>query len=192
VIVVVALALSVYTGDERVAQLERVIEVTRRTPPEILQSAYEQVALAERGACAPGNPRVRLECMIAAARKACEGRANAADCLVYEDVIVSNVLAEQRFVPTARRYELMTQSKSWRADVAREIRRIQAALAADLRLRTRGSLATTPALARAIDAYCSSSAFETGLSWQICASSLVWFIGQNAGASAVASAKEAQ
>lgn len=171
------LFLALYTGDERVARLELLLEVARRTPAEVLARAHEQVIVSERGACAAGTQRIRTDCLIAAARKACEAQPNVADCLAYHDVIVSNVLAEQQWVPTARRYEIMAQTKNWRGEVAREVRRMQAALAADLRLKTAGSLEETKPLAKAIDAYCASSAFETGLSWQICASSLVWFIG---------------
>lgn len=166
---------TLYTGDERVVQLQNSVEVTQRTPAAELARAYEHVAKAERGACAAGSRRVRLECLLASARKYCDAQPNAGDCLVYADVIVSNVIAEQLWVPTARRYEIMAQTKSWRSEVAREVRRKQAALAADLRLRTKGSLEASSVLARAIDRYCTSSAFETGLSWQICASSLVWF-----------------
>lgn len=173
---VLFLLLAVYSGDERVARLQALIEAAQRTPGDTLVRAYEQASLSERGACAAGNRRIRVDCMIAAAKKHCEAQTNTADCLAYADVIVSNVLAEQQWVPTARRYEIMQQTKDWRREVAREIRRMQAALAADLRLRTKGSLEGTPSLARAIDSYCAGSAFETGLSWQICASSLVWFI----------------
>jgi hypothetical protein len=167
---------TLYSGEERAARVQLLLDVVERTPPELLARAYQHVATAERGACAAGTRRIRVECVIAAARKFCETQDSLQDCLVYQDVIVSNVLAEPHWVPATRRYEIMKQAKDWRREVAREIRRHQGVLAADLRLRTKGSLATTRELGRAIDDYCASSAFETGLSWQICAASLVWFI----------------
>lgn len=162
-----------YTAEERAARLEMLIDSVKRTSPAELMQAYRHTSNAERGACGAANQRLRVECLVTSAKRYCANQA--AECAAYQDVIVSLVLSEQALVSETRRFELMQNVRGWRRDVAREVQRQQATLAAHMRLAARGRLDTTPALARAIDGYCASSAFETGLSWQICAASLVWF-----------------
>ena len=77
---------------------------------------------------------------------------------------------------TARRYELMKGAKDPRAELKREMRRIQGALAVDLRLHMGGASDDDADVARHIDRFCLTTADATSLSWQACASSLVWFL----------------
>jgi hypothetical protein len=109
-----------------------------------------------------------------ASRKYCQKKA--ASCLPLLDVVVSGVLAERRFVPTDKRLEIMKQTRDWRPEVVREVKRIQGALALDFRLHM-GSADDSATLAKWVDAYCLSSADQTSIPWQACAASLVWFIG---------------
>ena len=60
-------------------------------------------------------------------------------------------------------------------EVNRELQRIQGELAVDFHLR-RGEPRDDAALAREIDGYCLETPDATGLSWQVCASSLLWFV----------------
>jgi hypothetical protein len=60
------------------------------------------------------------------------------------------------------------------------VRRLQGALTVDFRL-SAGPLTDASALGAAIDAYCLATSDLTNLSWQSCASGIVWFIGTSGG-----------
>jgi hypothetical protein len=91
------------------------------------------------------------------------------------DVIVSNVLADRRLIPPARRYQIVRANADYRAALARELFRIQGELAVDFRLHG-GEADAAAKLASNIDRYCLASADEAKMSYQACVSSLVWFI----------------
>jgi hypothetical protein len=166
-----------YAPAARVAHLEQVIGAVKRTPGEVLAQAYQYVAVYERGACSSSSERLRVECMMTAARRFCQKRPKAElnDCGLYLDMVVSNLLAEKRLVPTERRYEIMRRSHDWRREVGRELKRMQGELAVDFHLRM-GEASDPHALATDVDTFCLQTPDETGLSWQICASSLLWFV----------------
>jgi hypothetical protein len=166
-----------YAPGARQAHLEQVIGAVKRTPPEVLVQAYQYVAVYERGSCSSSSERLRVECMMTAARRFCQKRPKAelGDCGIYLDMVVSNLLAEKKLVPTERRYEIMRHARDWRREVGRELKRIQGELAVDFHLRM-GEAQEPNALARDIDGYCLQTPDQTGLSWQVCASSLLWFV----------------
>ena len=73
------------------------VTAVKRTPPEVLAQAYQYVAVYERGTCSSSSERLRVECMMTAAKRFCQKRpaGEAADCALYLDVVVSNLLAEK-------------------------------------------------------------------------------------------------
>lgn len=181
VLVVALNAEPVYAPAARVSHLTAALAAVRRTPADVLVQAYQYVAVYERGSCSSSSERLRVECMMTASRRFCQKRpaAEAADCALYLDVVTSNLLAEKRLVPTERRYEIMKRVRDWRAEVGRELKRQQGELAVDFRLRM-GEPKDDAELAKNVDAYCLQTPDATGLSWQVCASSLLWFIGAGA------------
>lgn len=170
-------AAQTYAPAARRAHLEQVVTALQRTPAAVLVQAYQYVAVYERGACSSSSERLRVECLMTAARRFCQKRppAEGADCTLYLDVVVSNLLAEKRLVPTEHRYEIMRKSRDWRHEVNREIKRLQGELAVDFHLR-KGEPTEVPRLAQALDEFCLETPDQTGLSWQICAASLLWFV----------------
>lgn len=170
-----------YEPAQRQAHVLANLDAVARTPKDVLVQAYQYVAVYERGACVASSERLRVECMMTAARRFCQKRpaTEARDCGLYLDVVVSNLLAEKRLVPTERRYDIMRRSREWRHEVLRELRRQQGELAIDFRLRM-GDAKDNPDLAKKIDTYCLQPPESAGLSWQVCASSLIWFIGAEA------------
>ena len=113
-----------------------------------------------------------------AARRFCRSKAagEAQRCQDGMDVILSNLLGEAQLIPLDKRYQIMTREKDYRRALAHELRRIQGALAVDLRLRM-GDSDNDARLAANIDRYCLATGDEHDLAWPTCVSSLVWFIG---------------
>jgi hypothetical protein len=158
---------------ERVAHLERLLAVVRASDAATRGRAEAWVRALERGQCAAASERQAVECLIGAARRYC--RRSGPDCPLLLDAVITNVLADRQLIPDARRYELMQGAPDPRAAVAAELRRLQGALAVDLRLRM-GEADDDAELARHIDRFCLISADATNLPWQACAASLVWFL----------------
>jgi hypothetical protein len=165
-----------YRPPARVAHIQEALTALHEVAPAVLQQGVDYARTTSRGACSAGVERLRIECMMVATRRYCHDRgADAARCAAYMDVVVSNVLADERLIPPDKRYQIVRENVDYRPALARELRRIQGPLAVDFRLRT-GEAADDGALAAKIDDYCLASADETKLSYPICVSSLVWFI----------------
>jgi hypothetical protein len=163
-----------YDAVRRAAYVDSALDAVGRAGAEELAKGYEYASAMDRNKCTAPTVRLKVECLTTLARAFCKGKDSG--CGAMMDVIDSNVLAEAHFVSTDRRYEIMRTHRDWRAEVAREIRRGQGTLAVDFRLhQTAGAGAGS--LGKQIDGYCVAAADKSNLSWQSCASSLVWFIG---------------
>lgn len=163
--------------DARVAHIEGALVAIGASDPAVLQHGMEYARTLSRGGCSAGAQRLRVECMMVAMDRYCRerGEADARRCRLSLDVIVANVLADERLIPTERRYQIMRDNKDHRAAIAKELRRIQALLAVDYRLQS-GGADEPAAMASSIDRYCLATADESHLPYQICVASLVWFI----------------
>ncbi len=167
-----------YRPPARVAHIQEALAALRDAPPAALQQGIDYARTLSQGACSAGVERLRIECMMVATRRYCHDRGGAADaqrCAAYMDVVVSDVLAAERLIPPDKRYQIVRENVDYRPALARELHRIQGTLAVDFRLRT-GEARDDGDLAAKIDGYCLSSGDETNLPYQICVSSLVWFI----------------
>ncbi len=162
-----------YDRAARAAHVKSALEAVRDMSSQALAQASEYIGAMERGPCSSGMERLKVECLVTAAQRWCRGRAKT--CNLALDVVTSNVLAEHLLVSEDRRYEIMRRYTDYGPELVRETRRIQGALAADFRL-AQGPAANDDALAAKIDAYCLATADTSRLSWQTCASELVWFI----------------
>jgi hypothetical protein len=166
-----------YRAELRVAHIEKAIAAVAEAPPAMIQQGLDYARTLSRGSCSGGAPRLRIECLVVAVQRYCrdlEG-AEAARCPLYMDVVVSNVLADERLIPPERRYQIVQANADYRSALAAELARIQGRLAVDFRLAT-GDARDRGDLAAKIDRYCRGSADETKFSYQTCVSSLVWFI----------------
>lgn len=166
-----------YAAAARVTHIEGALEAVEKTPPEVTQQGIEYAKSIARGACSAGSQRLRIECLMIALQKYCKDRGDAElpRCRFLMDVVASNVLADERLIPTEKRYRIMRDNKDYRTALARELRRIQGNLAVELRLAT-GDAPDDKTLAKNIDRYCLANADESSLPYQMCVSSLVWFI----------------
>jgi hypothetical protein len=171
-----ARAEETHRAEQRVRYLAATLAAVRATPPAELEQTSEYARMLARGACSSSVERLKVECLMTAARRYCKQRGQDADrCARDFDVVISNVLADEQLIPPLKRYEIMRANKDYRRALAGELRRIQGALAVDFRLST-GDAADDEALAAHMDQFCLATSDEKNLAWQTCVSSLVWFI----------------
>jgi hypothetical protein len=172
-----AAAEPTYRAEARAAYIAGALAAISESSADALHQASDYARALARGGCASGSQRLKVECLMTAARRYCRGRTDvdARRCPPMMDVIVSNVLADEQLITMTKRYEIMRRFKDYRRELARELRRIQGALAVDFRLRM-GDAEDDPTMAKNIDAYCLATSDDTNLAWQTCVSSLVWFI----------------
>ena len=167
--------------DARVAHIRATLSALTETTPADLQQGVDFARALERGACSAGAYRLRVECLLVAMKRYCHdrGEAEAASgmdrCARTMDVIASNVLADEQLIPPEKRYQIIRENQDYRPALARELLRIQGTLAVGFRLQM-GDAEDLDTMAANIDHYCLTSADETKLAYQTCASSLVWFI----------------
>jgi hypothetical protein len=168
-----------HRADQRVAHISSALSALRQTPPEALQQQTDYAHLLARGACSSSVPRLKVECLMTASRRYCRKNTgpDTQRCALDMDVIVSNLLGDVELVSIDKRYQIMTHYKDYRRELARELRRLQGALAVDFRMRSAATTDDDTELARKIDHYCLATTDENNLPWQTCVSSLVWFIG---------------
>lgn len=162
------------TADLRVAYLQLVLSAIAGAPAAERDRAVEYVRVLDRGQCAASSERMESECLTAATRRWCVGRD--AKCGALADAAISNLLAEKRLVPAERRSEITRGVPDARKAVERELARVAGSLAVDFRLHTGEPTGDDHELARRIDRYCLEAGDVSGLSWQACASTLVWFL----------------
>jgi len=166
-----------YAVDARVAYIEGALAAVAASSPADLTKDVEQARTLARGACAAGAQMLRVECLLVAMQRICRERPDADPrrCRFTMDVIVSNVLADDRLIPPAERYRILRDNSDYRAALARELRRIQGTLSVDFRLHT-GDSEDPHTVAANIDKYCLTSADDTTFPYPTCVSSLVWFL----------------
>jgi hypothetical protein len=177
-----AAAQATHRAEQRAAHIREALAAVEESSPEALRQASEYARVFARGGCSSSVQRLRVECMMTAARRYChkKGAGELSRCQASMDVIVSNLLGEAQLIPTDKRYQIMSHHKDYRAELARELKRIQGALAIDFRLQT-GAAADEARLAQQIDQYCLTAADDSNMAWPTCVSSLVWFIGTERG-----------
>jgi hypothetical protein len=166
-----------HRADQRVAYIKAAIEALRATPKDALALEDDYAHAMSRSACASSIQRLKVECMSTAARRYCAQRDDAQrrQCQASLDVVVSNVLGDNQLISSDKRYQLMRRFKDYRPELARELRRVQGALAFDFHLRM-GDTDDDLVNATNIDRYCLATADDTNLAWQTCVSSLLWFM----------------
>lgn len=172
----VAAADDNYAAAPRVAYLERALGALRQTPPAALAQANDYVHVLNRSSCASSVQRLKVECLMTAARQYCRGKgAKLSSCAMDMDLVVSRMLGDAELVPSDQRLQILTHAKDYRGELARQSRRIAGVLAVDFRLRM-GDPADDAHAARDIDRYCLATSDENAMPWQTCATALVWFI----------------
>lgn len=166
-----------FGAETRAAHIAATLTAVAAASPAALKEEADYARVLAGGACSAGTQRLRVECLLIAAEHYCHDRtdAEAARCPLTMDVILSNVLADARLLPAAKRYEIIRANADYRPALAREIRRIQGILAVDFRLHSTGAEAPA-AMAADIDRYCLAGGSEATLTYPACVSSLVWFI----------------
>ncbi len=170
-----------YDPAARAAYLAEVLDAVHQADRAAAAKAQTYVSFLERNRCTSAMERVRVECMMVAARAWCR-RNVLKDCALLTDLLADNALAERHFIPTQARYAIMEKHRDTRLAIRRELFRLHAALALDFYLTTgSGCGDDAQCLAPKIDRYCLDTADQSNLSWQACAGALVWFVGTAGG-----------
>jgi hypothetical protein len=168
-----------YRSDARVQHIRAALAAVRAASATQLQQQSEYARVLVHGACASGLGRLKVECLMTAARRYCRASASREACALTMDIVLSNALADEQLIAPERRYQLMRAHKDWRRALAAELRRTQGELAVDFRLQA-GAAAADARAAESIDRYCLTTSDRTGLAVPTCVASLVWFLSTNA------------
>jgi len=193
-------AQRVYSVENRTLYISQALAGLRASRPEFLRNLYKYLYAIERNACRAPTEIMRVDCLIEAARQNCKQRNSerAAECERVSDVVITNRISEREFIPRAAAQKIMkaTADKAKSDLISKTPTDPRAALLTELRGRYAElviELATEvdedmriidgERLPKTIDAYCVSHAPQRNLTWEQCASAIVWFIGTSGKAS---------
>jgi hypothetical protein len=165
-----------HRAEQRVAYIEHALAALRATAPEPLAQATNFAQVMSRSRCASEVERLKLECLMTASRQYCKKKGDDPQrCNLVFDVVVAKLLGDAQLISTEKRYQIMTRTKDYRAELERETRRLAGALAVDFRLHA-SEAPTDAQLARDLDHYCLVASDDNAMPWQACVASLAWFI----------------
>jgi hypothetical protein len=192
VVIVAALATSsafaqdapaIYAKQERAAHLDRALAMFLSLGPEGTRAFENEVYEAVRTRCKPsGLQSPASACLATVGESVCAGKD--ASCGPASDVILTNLHAENAFVPETTRMRLVAAGADYHPAMLAEMRKRQAVLAAELALASPGAKAD----GARIDAFCTGRdrevvACEPGaklcvpsIPWQRCVAGLVWYV----------------
>jgi hypothetical protein len=171
--------------EQRAAYITGLIEAIRATDAATLVNTTKYIQVVERNKCQAPEQCLRINCMLTAAARNCtqpEGPERDR-CYRISDVIASNRLSEQFFLPKDVRLDIMGKHTDYRLALFRELHRRHAILVAEFALSKffPGARADAAAVAAGIEAFCRESAGTRDLSWQYCVAAIVWFVGTDGG-----------
>lgn len=166
---------------QRIAYIAGLLDALRTTEPAALANTSKYIAAVERNNCQSPEQSLRVGCLLEAAAQNCKQTepARRDQCLRVSDVVITNRLSEQVFVPKDLRYEIMNKHGDYRTELQRELHRRYATLVAEFSMSARfpGSTAEATGLATGIEGYCRDTSGARDVSWQYCVAAVVWFIG---------------
>ncbi|HUQ07264.1 MAG TPA: hypothetical protein VM261_32455 [Kofleriaceae bacterium] len=179
---------AIYATSERAAHLDRALATLQALGPDGARAFENEVYQAMRTRCRPsGMQPPAVACLATAADAVCATRSDGAGCAAAADVVVTNLHAENAFVPETTRMRLVAAGADYHAGVMREMRTRLELLASELVLAMASSGGAKADGAR-IDAFCAERdrevvACEPGaklcvpsLPWQRCVAGLVWYV----------------
>ncbi len=176
---------AIYARSERVAHLDRALATLQGLGPDGVRAFENEIYQAMRTRCRPsGMQPPAVACLATAADAVCATRSDGVGCAAAADVIVTNLHAENAFVPETTRMRLVAAGADYHGGVMREMRTRLELLASELVLAAPGAKAD----GARIDAFCAERdrevvACEPGaklcvpsLPWQRCVAGLVWYV----------------
>lgn len=178
-------ASAIYARAERATYLDRALATFAALGHDGTRAFESELYQAMRARCRPtGMQPPPLACLAAVADTACATRPDADGCAAAADVVVTNLHAENAFVPETTRMRLVAAGADYHGGVMREMRSRLALLASELALARPGARAD----GALIDAFCAGRDREVvtcepgarlcvaSLPWQRCVAGLVWYV----------------
>jgi|GEM_PF-6219992 len=182
--IAIAVLIPVAAGAAPVEHRDRyigdVLGALRSMTPAARRDLARDVRIAARKQCRADSTTPDAMCVVAAVRKLCAARPEAArrSCALSADVIAINFLAEKEWVERKTRVRIMNTSDDFQAGMRAELRARYAGLVAELSM-MRG-FSTGATMAGDIDRFCVARARRRVLTWSRCVGAIVWYITEPA------------
>ncbi len=169
-----------YDADRREAYIESALASLYGVKVTTLWNSYKYLTTVERNECHSGIDRLKVTCLIEAAKRGCSHLSGAAksSCLLYSDVILINKLGEDKMISPRERYSIMMEAGDYRGRFIQEITYLYATLATEYGLSKENQCEVNDlrCFGRSINQFCVSYGSRNDLSWQYCVGGLLWFI----------------
>jgi hypothetical protein len=162
---------------QRQAQLQKALSTLQKTPLTRVHSVRDLMKAAHRQQCRSLFDMQMLKCMLTQAKSICE-RDQFSGCEVLADLILVNLLNEERFISKEERFEISQENSDYPSAHERSLMKKYSVLATQLSLTSGKPCADSDneCLASETDRFCAAHAQEQHVPWQACSSGIIWFI----------------
>lgn len=169
-----------YGRISRVSEIAAALAALRAMSDGKLLNTYRYVQLIERSQCRAPLLSLKVDCLLEAARRSCRSTQAEARkmCERASDIMITNRLGANVLIPQEERLDLMkTKGQStFREVFEKELRTRYASLVVEMAMAVPPAGLKGDALAATIDTYCRRISGRREISWQHCASAIVWFV----------------
>jgi hypothetical protein len=166
---------------QRADHIAGLLDAIRTSDPGTLLETSKYIRAVERNNCQAAEQSLRVGCLLEAASLNCKQLQGQAQerCRRISDVIMTNLLSEEFFIPKQARLQIMNKHQDARAALARELDRRYAMLVTEFAMSDHfpGSTASSAAVATGLDRFCRETADRERVSWQYCVAAVIWVIG---------------
>jgi hypothetical protein len=169
------------TATQRADYIAKLLDAIRTSDPGALLEMSRYIRAVERNNCQAPEQSLRVGCLLEAAGQNCKQQQGQARerCDRISDVIMTNLLSEEFFIPKPARIQIMNKHQDARAALARELDRRYAMLVTEFAMSDHfpGSTASAAAVATGLDRFCRQTTDTQRVAWQYCVAAVIWVIG---------------
>lgn len=173
-----------YQQQARVNLLKQVFGAFSESAPEIAQNTQRMLRSQSRYACGSDSPSLKIQCLMEAAKAACNEQKNsAANCLLISDVVISNIVEENSFITRRELQKILRRTRTAGDPALSALSGRYARLTADYMTVSGDACGGQEwgCLAEGIDKFCVQQSDDKKQSWQSCAGAIAWSIGSPSG-----------
>jgi hypothetical protein len=181
--------ISPFWETNRQRNLHEVLEAFSNSKLDRVLNTQGYLRNSNRYGCSSDITQLRIQCLMEVAKQQCQSypKAEQENCLLYSDIIVSNLMELDLFIPKRDLFRIYRNSVGVKDPTKEALRRRYAIHAVQFINESKQCEASDlKCLAAEIDKFCLKQTTQKKQSYQGCTSSLVWFYSTQRGLSDVA------
>ena len=168
--------------ENRQLKLTEILSAFNNSAANRIQNSFGYLKNVSRYGCSSDIAQLKIQCLIDLAKQQCQSypKKEQEDCLLYSDVMVTNIMETDVFIPRKDLFRIYRNSVGVKDPTKEALRRRYAIQAVQFINESDGCDGTDfKCLSKEIDDFCMNQSTKKKQSYQGCASSLIWFYSTN-------------